>query len=43
MARALGLIERVIWDSWGDEGAVIVVAGPVAIEAEFPCCGEDFN
>lgn len=40
MAGALGLIERVIWDPRGDEGAVIVVAGTVAVETDFPRCGE---
>ncbi len=38
MAYASGLVEWIVRDAWGDEGGVIVVAGPVAVEADFPCC-----
>ena len=39
MACALGLIQRIVWDPWGDEGGIIVVAGAIAVEADFPRCG----
>ena len=42
MACALGLIQRIVWDPWGDEGGIIVVAGAIAVEADFPRCGEAF-
>ena len=38
MARALGLVERVIRDPSRDEGVVVVIAGSVAVEADFPGC-----
>ena len=38
MARALGLVERVIRDPSRDEGVVVVIAGAVAVEADFPGC-----
>ena len=38
MTDALRLVEWIIRDPWRDEGAVIVVAGPVAVETDFPCC-----
>ena len=38
MARALGLVERVIRDPSLDEGVIVVLARSVAIEADFPGC-----
>ena len=39
MAGTLRLIQGIVWDPWRDEGAEIVVARSVAVEADFPCCG----
>ena len=39
MTCALRLVQRIVRDSRRDEGAVVVIAGPVAVEADFPRCG----
>lgn len=40
MTCALRLVQRIVRDSRRDKGAVIVVAGAVAIEADLPRCGK---
>ncbi len=38
MTGALGLVERIVREARRDEGGIVVGAGAVAVEADFPGC-----
>ena len=39
MAGALRLVQRIVREPWREDRGRMLVAGCLAVEADFPCCG----